>query len=124
MAKNRIGAERKSPRMSYLTRSPSEPPELMSLDESETLLGSQYGINSRFVSPSVTVVDLGAQITPSSISTPLLNRPTTGTSTITTASTLLSTDQNTISSQGTQFLTNFAIGTSNSVCYLAEAHIH
>lgn len=106
MAKNRIGAERKSPRINYLARSPSEPPELMSLDESETLLGSQYGINSRFVSPSVTVVDIGGPITPSTTSTPLINRPTTGTSTITTASTLLSTEQNTISSQGTHFLIN------------------
>lgn len=60
MAKHRIGAERKPPRMSYLTRSPSEPPELMSLDESENLLGCQYGGNKKFVSPSVTIVELGS----------------------------------------------------------------
>lgn len=60
MAKHhRIGAERKPPRMSYLSRSPNELPEVMSLDESETLLGSQYGgVNNKFISPSVTVVEL------------------------------------------------------------------
>lgn len=77
MAKHRIGAERKQPRISYLTRSPSEPPELMSLDESETLLGFQYGVgsgcggiaaaNSKFMvsgPPSVAVVELGVPTLP------------------------------------------------------------
>lgn len=84
MAKHRIGADRKQPRISYLTRSPSEPPELMSLDESETLLGFQCGavggfgasgssaagtvdpINSKCMvnaPPSLAVVELGVPLT-------------------------------------------------------------
>lgn len=99
MAKHKIGAERKPPRMSYLTRSPSEPPEVMSLDESETLLGSQYGINSRFISPSVTVVDIGGPITPL-LPTPLnIRPPAPGTPAITPSPSSF-TEQTTLNSQG------------------------
>lgn len=80
MAKHKIGADRKQPRISYLTRGPNEPPELMSLDESETLLGFQYGAiggcgadiastsaaNSKFMvnaAPSLAVVELGVPLT-------------------------------------------------------------
>lgn len=45
MAKRRIIADRKPSRISYLGRSPSEPLEVMSLDESETLLDSSSGTN-------------------------------------------------------------------------------
>lgn len=82
MAKRKIGAEKKPPRISYLARSPSEPNEVMSLDESETLLGSMtitpqpyhqrrdssmnsistqstiLTANSKMMSPAVTVVDI------------------------------------------------------------------
>lgn len=61
MAKRRIGAEAKPPRMSYLARSPSDPPEAMSVDESETLLGGKYndgGGTKKFDSPAVTILEM------------------------------------------------------------------
>ena len=68
MAKHRIGAEWKQPpKVSYLPQSPDEIPEMMILDESETLLGEQYAaailMNSteKFLSPSAcaTIVEMG-----------------------------------------------------------------
>lgn len=66
MAKPKNGNDRKVGRMScYTNRNPlsEQPPEVMSLDESETLLGSHYGSDNRFVSPSVTILELGGPTT-------------------------------------------------------------
>lgn len=69
MAKHKVdgvkatGDHRKQMRMSCLNnRTPIHEhlPEIMSLDESETLLGSHYSGTDKFVSPSVTIVELGA----------------------------------------------------------------
>lgn len=68
MAKHKVGGvkaagdHRKQTRMSCLNnRTPIHEhlPEIMSLDESETLLGSHYSGTDKFVSPSVTIVELG-----------------------------------------------------------------
>lgn len=75
MAKPKSGNDRKGGRMSCYASTNRNPlneklPEVMSLDESETLLGSQYGSDNRFVSPSVTILELGGPTgaaTPSSL---------------------------------------------------------
>lgn len=99
MSKHKHCSDRKITRTNFLSRSASEPPEVMSLDESETLLGSQYGINSRFVSPSVTVVDISGPITPL-LSTSLNARPPIGPVVSNTPPPLLLNEQGTITSQG------------------------
>lgn len=80
MAKRRIGAEAKPPRMSYLARSPSDPPEAMSVDESETLLGGKYndgGGIKKFDSPAVTVLEMDG-CGPNSLKRSKLSQPSTG----------------------------------------------
>lgn len=60
MAKHRIGSERRTPRISYLSHSPNEGPEIMmSLDESETLLGPPSYVTGRgYATPDVTVLEV------------------------------------------------------------------
>lgn len=69
MAKYKVGGvkatgdHRKQMRMSCLNnRTPIHEhlPEVMSLDESETLLGCHYSGTDKCISPSVTIVELGA----------------------------------------------------------------
>ncbi|GAB0092067.1 Voltage-gated potassium channel [Sergentomyia squamirostris] len=66
MAKRKIGVEKKSPRLSYMPRSPSATPtEVLCLDESETLLthmdhyqrllATSSAANSNFLSPTVKI---------------------------------------------------------------------
>lgn len=79
MAKRRIGAEAKPPRMSYLARSPSDPAEAMSVDESETLLGGKYndgGGIKKFDSPAVTILEMDG-CGPNSLKRSKLTQPTT-----------------------------------------------
>lgn len=78
------GTDNKPPRISYMTHSPnrSMPPEIMSIDESDTLLeegcemgivgeivserptrdrrknGTESGINRRLINPAVTIVEM------------------------------------------------------------------
>ncbi|CAD7081227.1 unnamed protein product [Hermetia illucens] len=83
MAKHRIGTEWKQPpRISYLPRSPVDVPEMVILDESETLLGEQYSgvlLNNteKYLSPSATIVEMGGVAAgPASLSAPIRKKLT------------------------------------------------
>lgn len=108
MAKRRIGAEAKPPRMSYLARSPSDPPETMSVDESETLLGGKYndgGGIKKFDSPAVTILEMDG-CGPNSIKRSKLTQPATNSPAISSSNFIEGTNLN---SGGKSFVFNMSL---------------